>query len=483
MINKLTNLPTPILGGGYSTDMQMASLEPCLNTSNIVYSRGDKVTINMGNSQEYSQIQDILGVFTQIALFSDDTQSLYAANIQDNLYSQSYHFYEQIVFPTEILLPTSFGVNALTPFGQGTYNSSIDQFRQECGDQFVSQMQYGATLFVSFQLVFASLSSKQTYENTIGTSGFAGLSDASTSTQEIITSQKLAGTMNLLAYQGGGNPSDLAQIFANNTNGYYITSCSFSSLTQCQQVINGVLNYAVNNFPNQVNITNGEIVGNAAPIGYTYLPYTILGLNASSTVITPEITQARDTLENLYNTLQEQNVFISHILGSWTNKYMTSDVLAYMQATLSNITYNINLLEDQNTGAITCFTQPSNCISIEQSLVALMSDVDESFIESFDTAFSLYCNTCCNTNLAVNALTGIAMPIGNNNYVKIQESGFIETLQIIHDGNTLTLYETNIGNGANVTSVLSLIGGNAYGGITDENGVGACYGYVIDNPV
>jgi hypothetical protein len=405
---------------------------------------------------------------------------MYAANIQDNMYSQTYHFYEQIIFPTQILLPIAFGVNVLTPFGQGVYNSGLAQFRQECGDQFIGQIQYGATLFVSFQVVFANLQGKNTFDQTVGTSGFAGLFDTSTITQEIITSHNLAGTINLMAYQAGGNPSELAQIFTNTTNGYYITSCSLSNLKQCQQVVNGVLEYGVSNFPTQMNITNGEIEGNAVPIGYTYYPYTILGLNASTSVLTSEIIGARESLITQYTTLQQQNVFISHILGSWITQHMSSNVLSYMQATYANITANIGLLEDQNNGAITCYSQPQNCVANAQKLLTEMDNVDINFIASFNNAYQLQYPYCA---FSTTVLDGIAIPIGDGNYIKVQESGFVEELQFTNS----VLNEPNCNDGrlGGFSLTMTDAGGNAmYGNsVVNQYNHVYCIGTVIDNPI
>lgn len=501
MIKNLNILPIPTLGGGYSTDMQMATIEPCLSisSSNVVYGSGDKSTINMGNSQTFQQIAGILGIYGDISLFSDDTASIFYGQIQDNLYSQTFHFYEQVVFPTQTFIPVAFGVNALNGLGQGNYNTSFEQFRAVCGDQFVQQIHYGANLFVSFQIVFASLSDKQTFNAAISSSGFAGLFDTSTSTQTIITQYNLAGTINLLAYQNGGNPSDLAQIFANNTNGYYITSCELSNLSVCQDSINGILGYAINSFSNQINITNGDITGNAAPIGYTYLPYTILGLNAASTIITPQITQARMNLTNVYETLQEQNIFVSHLTASWVVKYIQSNVLNNLQNILTSINYNIGLLEDQNSGAIACYTEPENCVATEQNLINSFVLINADFLSQFNTAFELnYLSACQNGNnycycpniYPGSVFNGIAYPIGENNYVKTQVTGFVEQLQIIFENQNLYLNESNIGNGASGFAInMSYMADNAFYAQVSM-GAGSCSvactaltADVIDNPI
>jgi hypothetical protein len=285
-----------MLGGGYSTDMQMATPIPCFTVNSIVYGDGSKSTLNLGNSKTSLEIQGELGIYVAlnagIALFTDDIAAVYARAIQDDLYSQSFSFSMEISFPAQVFFPQTFGIQGLNEFGQDVYNAGLPQFRTECGNLFIHQIHYGASLYVTFQINFASLSDKQVFQANADSSGFAGLFDTSAYIQDIISTYHIKGSVNLYAYQNGGNPSQLAQIFTNNTNGYYITSCDLSNLSLCQQVVNGVIDYSVNNFANQVNITNGEIIGNAAPTGYSYKLYTEVGLNSSTTILTPEIMQA-----------------------------------------------------------------------------------------------------------------------------------------------------------------------------------------------
>lgn len=496
MPNKRKTAPNPMPGGGYSTDTQMATAEPCIDIDHaqIVYSSEVKSTINMGNSQSFNQIQNILG-YTEMTLFLDDTQSIFADQIQDSIYTLTFHFYEQIIVPTQIIIPQNFGINALNGLGQFHYNKGLPDFRDYCGDKFIYQIHNGANLYVAFQIVFATLADRQVFEQETGHSGFAGLYDTSTTIKDIVTNYNLAGTVNLMALQNGGNPSDLGEIFTNSTNGYYISSCSLSNLNDCQQVINGVLDYSVNNFPNQVNITNGDITGNAVQIGASYMSYASIGLNESSTILTPEILQDRATLTNSYESLQEQEVFVSHLLSTWVTQYMQKDVLTDLQGTLANITSNINLYLDQDVGVIACYNDPTSCDTVKQNIINSQAQVNTDFIDSFATAFQLQYEPDLNHNFGTPSVyNGIAMPLGNGNFVKKQASGFTELLQITYNGvDTMSINEPNM-NGGSIVAEMSYVNNGTFYGTADNwncncgfNGVGylgICFTvYVMDNPI
>ena len=486
------------LGMGYSTDQQMPSAAICVNTSNIAYASGEKSTINMGSTQSHAQIKNILGVFNDISTFSDGTASIFAGNIEDSMYTLNFNVYSQVAFPTQILMPAGYGLDALTDYGQGAYSQGLDQFRIICGDYLVNQIHFGAGLFVTFQIEFATMEDKQTFMSSSSSIGFADLFSTSTSVQETITHYSLKGNVNLLGFQNGGNSVELAQIFTNTTNGYYITSCSFSNLTACNQVITGVLDYAANNFPNQMNQTAYGIEGNTSPIGYSFAPYKALGLPPSQSIITPEINQARETLINLNDITDEQDLFISHLLSSWVIKYMDQDTLSDLQNTAANVTYNLGLLQDQNTGGIACYSEPQNCISVAQNIIDNLAIVNTTFIDLFSKAYQLdyVCWEFGPPYVSFSPIiNGIAIPVGNQNYVKIQPSGFIEELQIIISDNNLVVNEPNsnigqFGYGRAFSITLELDGGVVYSGnikqtLVDNEGMFyiECVGTLIDNPI
>jgi hypothetical protein len=146
MKSKLRDLPIPYLGGGFSTDRQMAVIQPCLDLNNVIINStdGGKSSLNLGNTQTYIQVQGALGITAalnaNIFLFSVDINAIYAREIQDDDYSLSFFFIQSVDLPTQAIQPINYGLNALNDFGQGVYNAGLDVFRNICGDQIVTMV-------------------------------------------------------------------------------------------------------------------------------------------------------------------------------------------------------------------------------------------------------------------------------------------------------------------------------------------------------
>jgi hypothetical protein len=489
MSKRLTTFPVPTIGGGYSTDMRMATTQSCLLTPNssIVYSDGAKSTISLGNSMDFFDFE--LQVLGNIGL-SIDLFILASANgvgnfllaVEGGIYSQSYYFSETISLPTQIFNPVGFATNALNAVGLNAYNNGSSQFRAVCGDQFIQQVSYGAGLFIAYQIDFVSLEDKLQYSVNVPISILMGLFDININIQKIMGSNHLDGIITLFAYQNGGNSTELSQIFAHNMGGFYLTACTFSNLEPCNAAVNATIDYAVNNFPYQVNITNGEFVGNVSSMGYTYFPYTMIGFNTTSSALTPEAALARATLSDTYSTLEDQNTFIGHLLSSWVAPYMASNIISYLQNTQTNITSNIAILDNPNTGAVLCYRQPQNCVAIAFELLSSLNQVDDNFIDSFTQAYQLQYVYCGNINAG--NINGTAIPLGNNNFIKVQGSGYKEMLQVSSNENSITLTEPNISNDVGFTITLTQDDGAYYGNTTfNSNCFVQCSGIIVDNPV
>jgi hypothetical protein len=503
----LKTIPTAVIGGGFLTDTQTPMVEPCLNVTatNIIYNSNAKSVINFGNAQTFSQVQAVLGIELginfNIGLFSYELSAIYARAIQDTLYTQTFYFVELIELPTQVFVPTSYGINALNSYGWTNYNEGMANFRSVCGDQFIWQIHNGAGLFVAFQIIFNTFQDKQIFAANSNSEILGGLFDTSSYVENIVTKYRLSGNVNLIAYQAGGNPSELAEILTQDANGYYITQCALTNLPACQQVVEGIMSYSANSFANQVNITEGGVPENAAPLGYTYLPYTILGLNPSETILNEEINEARTWLADTYNTLQSQLVFVSHIATSWVNKYFSTEIATALQETINNIINNIDLVEDPNTGAITCYLVPTNCVSTTNTIQSNFYQVNEALIASFNTAYNL---VYAGSNTAI---TGAAFPLGDNSgdiypnisYIKQDINGNTETIYIWAPPSTVYLCESGIsisgepatcsikGFISGLTSSSSILCSLVECEVSDDDGLeNAIIGitlYAIDNPI
>ena len=92
--------------------------------------------------------------------------------------------------------------------------------------------------------------------------GFGSLFSASTSIQSVVTKSHSQGDLELSAYQIGGDPTRLANIFGSKNSGgvYPVLDCSLTALSQCQAMMANVIGYAQNDFSQQIKqATNGQM--------------------------------------------------------------------------------------------------------------------------------------------------------------------------------------------------------------------------------
>ena len=65
--------------------------------------------------------------------------------------------------------------------------------------------------------------------------------------------------MTLQIYQIGVDPTQIGKSFQKDASGtYYFMKCSFTDMNSCQKYVNGLIDYATNSFPSQINTKTGE---------------------------------------------------------------------------------------------------------------------------------------------------------------------------------------------------------------------------------
>jgi hypothetical protein len=353
--------PDQVLGAGYSNDMQMPAF-PCVVPTNIVYSGGSQSLILFSNSVTFDQFTNELieqkSKSENFIIFSHDSTSTYIQYVQNSSYTQSFYFLETITFPTTIFEVQSSGTDILTPFGKSVYAMGPNIFRAVCGDQFVAQEALGAGLYAAMKLNFYSVAAKATFNSYINI-GFLSILDAYAAIQATVSAYNLDGFMEFLIYQAGGNAAELGQILSANP-----TTCSFSSLSDCQAIINSVLNYANSNFPTQVGFSNGQIYGNAIQRGFVYANYTQYGLDVGESIVTSEIEEARQNLASTYSMMQNTLALVNKVVNSAISQYLQPVAESVFSYFVEAVNYNMNLLNSPINGAMGCYSSPTSCLNI-----------------------------------------------------------------------------------------------------------------------
>lgn len=388
----------PYLTGGYSNDQQMALSNQCLlaDPAGFSYQGGSKSVISLQNAEDFNQLQEDLNVDVSAkggyGMFSGSTNASYARSVESDNYSEGFYYSEKITLPTKIFSPQQYGLAALSPYGQGVEaaDPTGQKFRTACGDQYVSATPLGAQLMVTFKLNFSSLSDRESFDANIK-GGMGSIFSASASMQQTINQYNLQGSLSVYALQEGGDATQLAKIFGPQTcDGHYcVSSCDLQHLDDCEGIIDGIISYAENDLPSQIDYQDGQIKGDAMPLSYVYSSFADdAGVTVGPTLVTPAVQQARDALGDAYQQQLEEYTFANHILTSpYVAPYINKDYQDQLQAMVTILHDNLDVLEDPVNGAAGCYQTPGQCISIYNQIMSELKPIDQQLYQAFTSAY------------------------------------------------------------------------------------------------
>lgn len=145
---------------------------------------------------------------------------------------------------------------------------------------------------------------------------------------------------------------------------YCAAACDIQHMENCMFVVDRLIQYAVNDFTSQVSVTENKGLS-SFPIGFALMvDIKWLGLVIPPSWVNYAVEQARTKLgeafyENKYY-IEKFHVLLDKYPVAW-NKNST----LYKKAkSFSNaVNNNMDLLMDQQKGAITCYTDVKNCVN------------------------------------------------------------------------------------------------------------------------
>lgn len=193
-----------------------------------------------------------------ISIFSLEADVSYLKEIKDTEMAMSINYYQFV--QSEMTMETGYGpAGVLTMDGMRAYgpvDNPNPRFGLICGDKFIGSFKVGANLLFSMKLQFQSYSDKSAFQMKLGAK-FSSFLSISTDIQNIATTTRIYGKVEIMAYQSGGNPAELAKIL-NSTCGssYCAATCDMLRMSDCMGAVNGLFKYASSNFPNQVNLND-----------------------------------------------------------------------------------------------------------------------------------------------------------------------------------------------------------------------------------
>jgi hypothetical protein len=426
------SIPTAFLGSGYSSDRLMPVKGTCLKDGEIYYGGGSKSTVEMSNSVEFEEITNELNNYEadnfNIGIYSTSISTDYAKYIKSTDYSLSFYFLEKVDLPSQIFQPSGYGIDALRKFGKDVYNIGLDLFREKCGDKFHQEATLGGRLFATLKLQFHSVFDKAVFTQ-YSSSSFLGIEVASETIQKIAVQYGLTGTLELSAMQIGGKVGHLAKIFQSPEVGYYISKCSMQDISSCNAIISRIVNYAANDFADQMDvIANGTVIG-GSPLKYILSDYTDLGLNATSSIVTDEILEARGNLTQIY---QDNNAAyaqtehflnlpnIDHIIWRghatyWQNSEVDPVIMGNIKSNNDHSDHNLNLImnPDPSQAAIGCYFYPTKCLDIYKNIITNLKPLEPDVLAPLQHAYLYFAPVM--QSRGVNGI--LFLPVGDEKFI------------------------------------------------------------------
>jgi hypothetical protein len=444
---------------GYSTDKQMATPRSCLDEKkgNIETTDGGVGVISFGKAISHDQLEKDLNVdvsaSAKLGLFSTKDSAVYVRDTKEDSYSLTFNFIEKIILPTSTFEPVAIGTDALNEFGRKSYELGADVFRNNCGDYFINNVIYGAGLYVTLKVNFDSISDKTSFTGELGAS-WGDIISVSTKISDVVNKLHTKGHIEVTALQLGGDPTKLASIFTSGPDPYAISTCSLEKFEDCQKVVNGVLNYAANDFSKQFDNLDAQTLNKATVIDYNLEKYSeAILIKDTKSVLTDEIEAVRANLGDIYLDILDDQAFITHIMHSPIYNSLAIDLKNSIKETAANLYANKQVLEDPFTGGIACYTSPTECVEIGSKISNKLKPIDEKLIDKIKDSYNIEvkasierhghaCNDNynCNYSKPLTDSTFIAMPTDQKGVYEYSYLGNMYNVQIIRNNdNTLSI--------------------------------------------
>ncbi|MCT4635258.1 MAG: hypothetical protein N4A31_03295 [Rickettsiales bacterium] len=380
-----------LIGAGFSSDSQkLVDGNRCFNSA-ISSTSGGESLIKLDTWLLFDQFASSMNIdFSpgSINVFLSEPEIDFYHSVQDDYLATSYNYYK-VVSKTNSLSVAGYEDSILTEDAKLKYDNGENQyFNQICGDNIITSYKEGAMLLMSVKMAFYNHQEKVSFEASSGDIGAF-----STDISAWAKNTQAAGKISIIAYQKGGTPASLSNIFNADSDGnYYIISCLLQDMDACVNAANGMLDYANTDFPNQFDLNTNE---NTTVLGagqYEYTPTSDYNLTVSS-VVTPAILGERIKLSN---ELTENKGYYKPLSDAIVYNYpvelsTTSEGYADALSLNEQVNNNINVLLNPNSGAIQCFDVPQDCLktgaAIQQRLDPVTAN-DLGFVEQIKYVFS-----------------------------------------------------------------------------------------------
>ncbi|HMT02415.1 MAG TPA: hypothetical protein PKD00_03780 [Burkholderiales bacterium] len=370
------------MGSGInSITKKTTSAQSCLinatNEKNI-YIANPKAMIIFNQTQDLSVLQQNLGVDINGRYGADRfTASMEAEFVnasKDNNYTTN------VIYLYKYTGKSSFvdgSLNesdaALTPATRDMVHNDQNLFLQRCGDNYVEQMDAGATLGITISLSFNSHSDQEKFKAKFDAT--VGLASIGASIRQAAQNSNVHVKFSLSALQLGGEPQKLNDIFKSDNGKYPFLDCGSigsQNENECNKMMAGIIDYA-KTFKDQLSNPDGSIkLRNLYYTNPVISPYTSLGIKIGSINPSPATLKAMEDLTTNYDKAKSDYIFATHYLKALRDLLdtPTNNSLTHAVEQLDNQINAVYLHPSYNVVNCYRYSVSDQCITIKENVDA-----------------------------------------------------------------------------------------------------------------
>lgn len=384
--------PMMRLGDGYLSYDKLALGESALNLADTkVFYSDVQTSVNLNQSIDFQNLAKNLN----IDLSASGGWGNYAVNaLIDYLnYVKNTDYTENFIFTEKYFVKALLDINKLPADATAFNNVAANLYRQKgtkgftdrYGDSFITQLPMGVFLITNLKFIFSSALDKQKFDMTLG-GNFGSIFNAKVTIGNAVSHSKAKGTIEISAYQLGGDPSELPKIFAKKIgSGYYVTSCDLENWKNCQEAIDNIIQYAQTNLSKQIKSNGSEKPqGSLAVVGPpSFATYSSKFGIEPAPFIDPTIIKNRLILNSIYNENKTNKIFFDHFLNSPVASYFTPGASSLLKDIQSQLNWNLSLFDQFES--IRCYIpgREKECESIVNNIQTLIKTIDPKALDFY----------------------------------------------------------------------------------------------------
>ncbi len=408
-------------GGGRVNNCLVNENEPnnIIDSNPIAY-------LNFSNSIDSDTLSAALNTSisgkASFGMFSGSLNASYARAVADTRESLHFHYLQTMSEDVSYKIPT-VGNNVLNKDAQDLLKQGMQSFTNVCGNSFVKAAKRGAVLLVDVSIEFNNAEDKMKFA--------AGMNAKAMSIGQVgiaFSNEKDSTTKNasfvMRALQLGGDGSGLADIFVppDKDGNYPIKKCE-TDFSTCSNVINQVINYAQNKFPNSVDFNKESTI---YTFNYATMKYKDLGIQA----ILPKFSdKIKDAVQYLTTTLDHDNKMYNYLKAykaQWFYNSIDTGTKKDMEQAVQTYEYIINDTIKNHKVLYSCYGNlddtEAKCLQARQEVEDLHKKAKESidFAENMANTIVINdkhvgCNRVENASPVIcNQVDYIYLPVSND---------------------------------------------------------------------